>query len=105
MEKIHYDELTDTLAIETIYDPTDTIEHNAALRASGPVYLGSKGQRMELAASIPLEHITALKNDGYDLMSADPDERRRALVYLQNNQPKFMATDKKMFARHRNSWQ
>lgn len=105
MEKVSYIESEDKLVIETIYDPTPTIELAAELRQRGDVTVGSKGQEMLLAAVIDLDHITALKNEGYDLMSADPDERRRTLVYIQNNQQKFMATDRNVFARTRPKWQ
>jgi hypothetical protein len=57
------------------------------------------------AAVIPVEHIVALKNEGYDLLSPDPAEFRRALVYIQQNQQKFMATDKKVFSVHKPKWQ
>lgn len=103
MEKVHH--IDGKRIVETTYDPSDTIERNAELRATGPVYFGSKNQRLELAASIPMEHVTALRNMGYDLLSPDPDERRRALVYIQQNQQVFMTTDKQMFARTRAKWQ
>lgn len=105
MEKISYIESEDKLVIETSYDATDAIETAAAARAEGKVTIGSKGQELTLAAVIPEEHIVALKNEGYDLLSPDPAEFRRALVYIQNNQQKFMATDKKVFSVHKPKWQ
>lgn len=104
MEKVHYIEAEDKIVVQTVYDPEPTIELAAEYRQRGDVKIGSKGQELLLAAVIDLDHVTALKREGYDLMSADPDERRRALVYIQNNQQKFMATDKQVFARHRNTW-
>ena len=82
---------------KTTYDVEPTFEQNAQLRASGPVVIGSKGQSLTLAASVPMEHVLALKNMGYDLLSPDRDEMRRALVFLQSEQGKFMTTDKKVF--------
>jgi hypothetical protein len=67
--------------------------------------LGSKGQQMLKAAVIPMEHIQELKNLGYDLLSPDPAEFRRALVYIQNNQQQFMATDKKVFSTVKPKWE
>jgi hypothetical protein len=104
MEKLHYIEDTDKLVVETIYDATDVIEENAAIRANGPVTFGSKGQQLVLAMRIPVEHVTALKNEGYDLFSADPDQRRRTLLYVQANQHKFLTTDKKMIAERKQIW-
>lgn len=104
MEKLHYIEPEDKLVIETTYDATDVIEENAAIRAHGPVTFGSKGQQLVLAMRIPLDHVTALKNEGYDLFSADPQERRRAMLHIQANQAKFLTTDKKMIAERRQVW-
>lgn len=104
MEKTHYIEADDKLVIETTYDASDVIEENAAIRSAGPVTIGSKGQQLVLAMRIPLEHVTALKNEGYDLFSADPDERRRTMLYVQANQHKFLTTDKKMIAERRQAW-
>lgn len=104
MEKLHYIEDTDTLVTETIYDPTDVIEENAAIRANGPVVVGKKGQQMVLAMRLPLEHVTALKNMGYNLLSPDPAESRRAMLYVQANQAQFLTTDKKMIAERKQVW-
>jgi hypothetical protein len=104
MEKLHYYEDTDTLVTETIYDATDVIEQNAAIRANAPVTIGSKGQRLVLAMSLPMEHIVALKNEGYDILSADPEEARRAMLYVQSNQQQFLTTAKKMIAERKQSW-
>jgi hypothetical protein len=89
---------------KTTYDVEPTFEQNAQLRASGPVVIGSKGQSLTLAASVPMEHVLALKNMGYDLFSPDRDEMRRALVFLQSEQGKFMTTDKKVFTTRHQRW-
>jgi hypothetical protein len=104
MEKLHYIEETDQLVTETIYDAEPVIEENAAIRASGPVEFGSKGQRLVLAMRIPEEHVTALRNEGYNLLSSDPEESRRAMLYVQANQAKFLTTDKKMIAERKQQW-
>lgn len=103
-ERYHYDALTDTLAIETTYDPEETIAANAAQRASGRVMVGSKGQQMLHAASLPVEHVEALRNQGYNLLSADPDEVRRALLYIQTHEPVWMTVDGKPFASFKQRW-
>lgn len=89
---------------KTTYDVEPTFEQNAQLRASGPVVIGSKGQSLTLAASVPMEHVLSLKNMGYDLLSPDRDEMRRALVFLQSEQGKFMTTDKKVFTTRHQRW-
>lgn len=105
IERLHYDESNDRLIAETIFDATDVIEENAAIRANGtPLTLGSKGQQLVLAMRLPMGAIVKLKNEGYDLMSADKDEARRAMLYVQQNQHKFLTTDKKMIAERRQAW-
>lgn len=105
METVSYIESEDKLVVKTTYDVAPTIENNAMIRTGDPVTIGKNGQRMVLAASIPMEHITALKNLGYDLLSPDQQEVRRALCFIQSEQSKFLTTDKKMFALHRPKWQ
>ncbi len=105
MEKATYIDSEDKLVIETTYDAQSAIDEAAAARAAGKVQIGKNGRELVLAAVIPLEHITALKNEGYDLLSPDPAIFRRALVYIQQNQQKFMATDKKVFSTVKPKWQ
>lgn len=105
MEKTTYIESEDRLVVQTIYDAEPAIQEAARARQAGGVVIGSKGQQLLKAAVIPLEHIVALKNEGYDLLSPDPAEFRRALVYIQNNQQRFMATDKKVFSTAKPKWQ
>jgi len=105
MEKTTYIESEDRLVVETIYDAEPAMREAEMSRQMGGVMVGSKGQQMLKACVIPLEHIVKLRNEGYNLLSPDPAEFRRALVYIQNNQQKFMATDKKVFSTHKPSWQ
>jgi hypothetical protein len=101
-----YIEQGDTLVIKTTYDAEPALKQAEEARRMGKVQIGSKGQELTLACVIPLEHIEAVKNSGHgDLLSPDPTEYRRALVYIQQNQQAFMATDKKVFANHRPKWQ
>jgi tRNA pseudouridine-54 N-methylase len=105
VEKVSYIESEDRLVIETIYDAEPAILEAKEARDQGGVMVGSKGQQMLKAAVIPLEHIVALQNMGYDLLSPDPAEFRRALVYIQTHQQQFMATDKKVFSTVKPKWE
>jgi len=105
MEKMEYIDSEDKLVITTTYDPTEAMEEAAMHRAGSPVKVGSKGQELVLAAVIPMEHIVALRNIGYDLLSPDPAEYRRALCYIQSEQANFMAMEGNPFALHRPKWQ
>lgn len=46
-------------------------------------------------------HIVALKNLGYNLLSPDPDEWKRALLYIQANEPVWMTVNGKPIAQFR----
>lgn len=104
MREYLYDESSDTLGIRTTYDPSAVIEANKAERAAGRTYIGSKGQQMVKVASIDLDHVEALKNLGYNILSSDPDEVRRALNYIQTNEPVWLTVDGKPFATFKQRW-
>lgn len=104
IEKLHYIEETDTLVTETIYDASALIEENAIIRANGPAVIGKKGQQLVLAMRLNPGHIVALRNMGYDVLSADPDEARRAMLYVQQNQQMFLTSDKKLIADRKQKW-
>lgn len=105
MEKFHYIPEKDQLVIETVYDPSAVIEENKRIRNSGEkVVLGSKGQQMVKVASIDEDHIVALRNMGYDLLSPDPAEVRRALLYIQANENAWMLVDGKPIGEKRQTW-
>lgn len=104
MKRYHH--IDGKLIEETVYDPSEVIEANKALRASGDRHtIGSKGQEMVLAARVDMDHVLALRNMGYDLLSPDPQEVKRALLYIQAEQNDFMTMDGKPFARTHQKWQ
>jgi hypothetical protein len=108
MERMHYDESADRLIVETIYDATEVVEANQRDRQDAPEhgkYRTSRPTQLVKVASVDEEHIVALRNMGYDLMSPDPDEFRRALVYIQTNEPHWLTVSGKPFAAWRPKWQ
>lgn len=93
MKLYHYDQLEDKLVEETIYDASDVVESVKELRQNadnGHVKIGKKGQQLLHAARVDMDHIVALKNLGYDLLSADPAEVHRGLLYLRDHQQDFV---------------
>ena len=105
IEKLHYAEDSDTLAVETIYDNSAVLEQNARDRNEiGMPVMGSKNQRLVKVASLHPGDIVRLKNMGYDLMSSDPAEAHRALLYVRNTEPAFLTTDKKVIADRKAIW-
>jgi hypothetical protein len=107
MEKMTYIDEKDQLVIETIYETEDVLEANKAARNAAAEFGRYKTQRptqLVKVASFPVEHIEALKNKGYNLLSADREEVRRALCYIQENEPHWLTVPGKPFAMHRPKW-
>lgn len=97
-EKRDYIPELDRTVITTTYDAEPAILEAKEAREQGGVLIGSKGQQLLKACVIPLEHILRVKEEsGYDLLSPDPEQWRKALAYIQANHQVFMATDKKVF--------
>jgi hypothetical protein len=101
-EKIHVTS-DDRLVVETSYDAAPALELAEQIRQSGGVTLGSKGQRLVHVGVVNEGDIVRLKNMGYDLLSADPAESHRALLYLRDNEPLFI-TRKDAIADKKSVW-
>lgn len=105
MKRYHFDHVDEKLYEETIYDPTPVIEANKALRNAGEkVTFGSKGQQMVKVASVDMDHVLALRNMGYDLLSPDPQEVKRALLYIQACENDWMCVDGKPISERKQVW-
>jgi hypothetical protein len=99
-----YDEATDSLTVQTVYDPTATIEANKEERLTAPKHHISNGKALVKVMDIDAEHVLALRNQGYDLLSPDPDEWKRVLLYIQQNEPVWMTVNGKPIASFRQRW-
>jgi hypothetical protein len=99
-----YIEDTDTLVVETLYDATETIEANKEARALAPKHRVSSGKLLTKVMDIDMEHILALKNKGYNLLSPDPAEWKRALLYIQNHEPVWLTVNGKPIAAFEQKW-
>ncbi len=102
-EDISYNEVEDKVVVNTVYDNTDVLALNAAQRAEKVDGKQFKGN-MAHVARIDMGDVQRLHNLGYKLLSPDPDEVRRALLYIQQNEPHLMTVNKKAFAKRRNRW-
>ena len=104
-ETLHYDEIEDKLTVETAYDSEALLDSNKRIRNS----LNSKAIQKyngEMVHALRVEEgdVVRLKNMGYNLLSPSQDELRRALVYIQENEPHLMLVHGKPFARQRMKW-
>ena len=99
-----YVEETDSLVVTTTYDPTATLEANKEARLTAPKHRISNGKVLVKVMEIEEGHIIALKELGYNLLSPDQDEVKRALLYVQNNEPYWMTVNGKPIAKFRQRW-
>ena len=103
-----YDERTGIMHTKHTYDPSDVLKDNKIARDhSKDLGMGrykSKNCQLVKVANIHNGDIIRLKALGYDLMSNDPDERKRALCYIQENEPYLMAVPGKPFAKKKQVW-
>lgn len=98
-----YDEASDKVLIKHSYDPSDVLAQNQILRNSTRETGRYKGNMCHVG-SIHEGDIIRLQNMGYNLLSANPDETRRALCYIQTNEPHLLTVPGKPFARVRPVW-
>ena len=102
-EETTYNEVDDKVLVTTTYDNADVLELTAAQRAEKVDGRQFKGNLAHVAR-IDMGDIQRLYNEGYNLLSPDPDEKRRALLYIQQNEPHLMTVNKKAFAKKRGIW-
>lgn len=99
-----YIESEDKVVVRTVYDPTETIEANKEARLTAPKHKVSNGKALVKVMDIPEEHVIALINKGYNLLSPDPEEWKRALRYIQQHEPVWMTVNGKPIADFRQRW-
>ena len=105
-ETVTYDESEDRLIVNHSYDAQPVLDSNKRIKNS----LSSKAIQkydgnMVHAARFHPGDVQRLIDMGYNLLSPDRDEVRRALVYVQNNEPHLMLVHGKPFAKQRIKWQ
>lgn len=98
-----YIESEDKLVVKTTYDNSGIIEANKQARNDASEFQKYKGNLCHVGR-LHLGDIERLANMGYNLFSPDHDEVRRALVYIQENEPYLLTVPGKPFAKVRNKW-
>ena len=103
LETSHYDEVTDTLTVRTQYDNRAVIADNIMTKNLAPETGRYKGNLVKVG-SIHLGDVVRLKNEGFNLLSPDPDEVRRALLHIQANEPSLMTMPGKPIGKKKTQW-
>lgn len=99
-----YDELEDRLIVKTVYDNSGVLEANKADRNDASEHGRYKGSMVHVAR-IDEGDVLRLHNMGYKLLSPDPEEYKRALLYIQTNEPWLLTKPGKPIAKKRAIWE
>lgn len=110
VETLKYDEMEDKLIVKRSQDLTPYIDANKAERDATPEF-GKYGQMLTKTMTLPVIFIEQMMTgqccpDGkkYNLLSADPEERKRALLHVQTEHKAGMTINGKPFAKKRMTW-
>jgi len=107
IRKSHFDVSTGLMHNEVIYNNTEIIEGNKRIKnnASETATYKSGNSQLVHVGRMSLGDVERLANLGFNLLSPDMDERRRALVYIQENEKHLLLVPGKPFARKRAKWE
>ena len=103
IETSSYDEATDTLIVKTSYDNRQVLAENEYLRNTSPETGRYKGNLVKVA-TIHLGDVVRLKNLGFNLLSPDPDEVKRALLYIQSEEKNHLLMPGTPIAKKKQGW-
>lgn len=103
VEKSYYDDTSDSLIVKTSYDSSAVIAANQAQRDAAPETGRYKGNLAHVGR-IHMGDIVRLKNEGYDLLSSDPDEVKRALLHIQSDERYLLTVPGTPIAKRKKVW-
>lgn len=105
-ETTTYDASTDKMVVKTTYDNSLTLQENLDQRIASPETGRYKSRNDQLIHVGRIEEgdVIRLKNIGYNLLSADREEWRRALLYIQQHEPHLLTVPGKPFAKTKKVW-
>ena len=96
----------DKVIVKTTYDNTEVLKSNQDQRNSTPEFGRYKQSNSGLVhvGRIAEGDVVRLKNMGYNLLSPDPEEWKRALLYIQQNEPHLLTVPGKPISKKRAIW-
>lgn len=103
VETKHYDESDDRLIVKKTYDNTDVLKQNHEERVAKPEHQKYKGNFVKVG-SLHKGDVERLINMGYNILSPDPEEHKRALLYIQQNEPHLLTVNGKPFSKKKSVW-
>ena len=104
VETRHYDEASDSLIVKTSYDSRSVMADNILTKNLQPETGRYKGNLVKVA-TIHEGDVVRLKNLGYNILSPDPDEVKRALLYIQAEEKNHMLMPGTPIGKKRQAWE
>lgn len=98
-----YDEMEDRLIIKTEFDNRAVLQENLIARNLTPEH-GKYNGNLVHVGRIHMGDIQRLKDNGYNLLSPDPEEVNRALLYIQSEEKALLTLNGTHFAKKRVAW-
>lgn len=102
-ETRHYDESSDTLTVNTQYDNRSVIADNIMTKNLQSETGRYKGNLVKVA-TIHMGDVVRLKNLGYNILSPDPEEVKRALLYIQSEEKAHMVMPGTPIGKKKTQW-
>lgn len=103
VETSSYDAQSDSLIVKTTYDNAAVMQANLEARNAAPETGRYKGN-MAHVGRVHMGDIVRLKNEGYNLLSPDPDEVKRALLHIQSNERGMLLVPGTPIAKTKTQW-
>lgn len=103
VSKSFYSEEKDAVVTHTHYDNSAVIEANINAQNAAPETGRYKGNLAHVGR-IHMGDIVRLKTQGYDLLSKDPEEVKRALLHIQSDERYLLTVPGTPIARKRQQW-
>lgn len=104
IETSEFDADTGLMHVSKTYDVTDVLEDNKQARLDCPETMKYKGKDFAHVMRIDGDDVSRLIQLGYNLLSHDPDEAKRALLYLQNEEKFHLRVTGKPIAKKTQLW-
>lgn len=102
----HHDVMEDKLHVKYSYDAQPVLEQNKIEREQFRTYKQSETMKgMVKVASLHPGDVERLANAGYNLMSPDPEEVKRALRYIQAEEKFLLTVEGKPISRKKVIWE
>ena len=98
-----YNEENDSFITAVKYDNGAVLHANLEAQKKAPETGRYKGNFAHVG-SIHMGDVVRLKTLGYDLLSSDPDEAKRALLYIQSNERHLLTVPGTPIAKKKTQW-